>query len=164
MWPVNHGNNNVLLTWMHSKRNRIKIEIVSGRLDGTAPQSWQLAALLSMLEKRSTEIWHTRRRFATIGRWYISCCSSHNFGRGQSSLGTQLAFDLRVRAMIVALVVVEVWSSEYMLWPIFDRLLYICTRTRVALIGRTKRSYIQSTSGACIKWSVHRLCPQFCIW
>ena len=65
------------------------------RLDGTAPQSWQLAALLSMLEKRSTEIWHIRPRFSIIGRWHISCCSSHNFGRGQSSLGKQLALDLR---------------------------------------------------------------------
>ena len=29
------------------------------------------------------------------------------------------------RAMTIALQVIEVWSSEYMLWPIFDRLLYL---------------------------------------
>ena len=93
-----------------------------GRLDGTAPQSWQLAVLLSMLALRSDRPNSTHSSEICYNRtgWHTEL-PGHNFGPGQSSLCTQLALDQdyapsQVRAMIIALVVVEVWS-------IFDRLL-----------------------------------------
>ena len=63
------------------------------RLGSTALQLWKIAALLSMLKQRLTEIRLTCPSFSTIGRLYISCCSSCDFGLGKFALGTQLALD-----------------------------------------------------------------------
>ena len=52
--------------------------------------------------------------------------------------------------MTIALVVVEVLSSEYTLWPIFDRLLYIGTG-----------AILQNSACDCVGWEQGTHCINF---